>query len=623
MKQLLHKIKKLPSIYQNEGIKGLQWRTSIRLWGDPYQRLYHREYQQWYKKNGIHTLDMKKLKALSRSLSKQPLISILTPVYNTDHQSLKDCINSVLSQAYGHWELILVNDNSTNSEIIPILNSFLAQDKRIKVLHRTKNGHICVASNDALKMARGEWVALLDHDDVLWPNALYEVAKRINDHPSVKFIYSDEDKIAEDNVTHCDPFFKPDWSPHFMWSCNYITHFSVIKTSLVKKVGGFRKGTQGAQDWDLFLRVIKALDGYSQHPWNSKCQIQHISQVLYSWRKSESSTASEKHAVKAKTYAYDVQVTVLDDAISNVGGGKVNLTKYIGLYETVPKLKNLSSVAVIIPTKDNLKFLEKCLRSLEQSTYQNFQIYIVDTGSSDKVKSQYEDLTRLPIKTLTWNKPFNFSAVCNFAADRSKEDYLVFLNDDTECMTPDWIERMLAYAQRDEVGAVGCRLLYPSMLIQFNGLILGNEKGVVLGQKGFVSNYFRLADPRRNYGVASLILENIRDYSAITGACMMISRKKHDLIHGFDDKFKIAFNDVDYSLKLNQQYLFNIVIPQVQFVHHESISLGRPSEGKRDLKLFAIEISMMRKKWNKMLDSDSFFNSNLALKSGLPLPNQE
>ena len=310
----IKKILKALKIFFTQGPKGLIEKIKELKWQKYHNLSVNQQYQIWLKKNYPTKKDLEKQREESKKFKYQPKISLITPVYNPEKKHLIECIESVLNQSYSNWELCLVDDASTKKYVKKILNEYLKKDKRIKVKFRKKNGHICVASNDALEMAKGEYIGLLDHDDFLWPNALYEVVKLINQKPYAQFIYSDEDKLDYDGKTHTDPFFKPDWSPDYLRSINYITHFAVLKKSLVKKIGGFRSGTEGAQDWDLFLRASFWLEkniGHC-HPLDKKNPIQHISTVLYSWRKTKQSTASEKNIGKVKNYAYENQLKVLN-----------------------------------------------------------------------------------------------------------------------------------------------------------------------------------------------------------------------------------------------------------------------------------------------------------------------
>ena len=620
----LKKIIKALKILFTKGPKGVIEKIQELKWQNYHNLSINQQYQIWLKKNYPTKKELEKQNAESKKFKYQPKISLITPVYNPEKKHLVECIESVLNQSYPNWELCLVDDASTKKYVQEVLNNYSKKDKRIKVKFRDKNGHICVASNDALKMAKGEYIGLLDHDDFLWPNALYEVVKLINQKPHVQFIYSDEDKLDYDGKTHVDPFFKPDWSPDYLRSINYITHFTVLKKSLIEKIGGFRLGTEGAQDWDLFLRASFYLEkniGHC-HPLDKKNPIQHISTILYSWRKTLQSTASEKYASTVKNYAYKNQKKVLENDLKRRGyEGWVEPTKYLGLWRVRYKIIGNPLVSIIIPTKDKYEYISRCLNSIiKKTSYKNYELVIVDTGSTDKkVWQLYEKIKKIHQNTqvLNWQKSFNFSSVCNFGAEKSRGEYLLFLNNDTEIITPDWIEGMLEHGQRKEVGSVSVRLLYKNFKIQHNGLILGNEQNKILGEQGFVSSAFRLLNPRINYGLINLYFEPIKNYSALTAACLLIKKRLFYKLKKFDKQFEIAFNDIDLSLKINNDKKFNILNTEVFLIHHESISVNKPDSKNRNLFLFKEEIIKFKKKWKSFCYSDPFYNKNLTLRKGI------
>ncbi len=558
----------------------------------------NQQYQIWLDKNFPKERELNKQKLISNKFKYRPKISIITPVYNTQDKFLRECIESVLNQTYDNWELCLVDDASTKPSVKKILEEYRKKDKKIKVSYRKKNGHICRTSNDALKLASGEFIALLDHDDILWPNALFEVVKLLNGKPNTQFVYSDEDKLDEQG-NHIDPFFKPDWSPDYLRSINYITHFTLIKKELIDKVGGFRPNYEGAQDWDLFLRTTRELE-------KDVRAIQHLSTVLYSWRKSPDSTASEKYVKQVKSYAYKSQKKALEEDLKERGfTGKVLATEYLGLWRVKYDIIGNPLVSIIIPTKDQYQYISKCLSSiLQKTTYKNYEIIIVDTGSTDKkVFKLYEQMK----KVLYWHKQFNFAAVCNFAAKQSKGEYLLFLNNDTEIITPNWIESLLEHAQRKEIGAVGCKLLYPNNTIQHAGVIFNPKNkldGITLPDhafKGYTNGFDHNLFNSRIYGVSN--------YLAVTGACVMINKLKYFAASKLDEKFKIAFNDVDLCLKLFQQGYYNIYTPFSILTHHESISTKKPSDPKRNQALFEKELRLLYGKWKSLIDDDPFFNN--------------
>lgn len=537
-----------------------------------------------------------------QSFKDQPLISILCPTFNTCDVFLKNCIESVSGQSYENWELCIVDDASEGSRVREIIQDFASRDKRIKCIFRKERGHISLALNDALELASGEFVGFLDHDDFLWPNALYEVVKVIHKNSEIRFIYSDEDKISKTGV-HVDPFFKPNWSPHYLRSRNYIAHFALIERSLVCKAGGFRPGYEGAQDWDLFLQVTREIP--------ARC-IAHIPMILYSWRQSPQSTASQKPLRETKPYAYESQKKALEDDLKKRGlGGEVISCPGSDSWRIRYEILNEPLVSIIIPTKDQYSYLSKCLDSiLTMTSYQNFELVVIDTGSSHRaVHGLYEMMKYKHPKTKILDFPgeFNFSSVCNLGARESMGEYLLFLNNDTEVMSRDWLEGLLEYAQMPEAGAVGGLLFYPNQTIQHAGIILGIESG---------SSKMRLAGhayrrSRSRVGMRGMI-HGIRNCSAVTAACLMVKKEKYWEVGGMDERFQIAFNDIDFNLKLMEAGYYNIYTSYVQLVHHESVSLGKPGAEKRDLDKFRLEGELLRTKWQSLLEKDPFYNENLS-----------
>ena len=607
----IRKILKAIKILFTQGPKGVIEKIKEKIQQNYYNLTINQQYQFWLKKNYPTENDLKKQRKESKKFKYQPLISIITPVFNPEKKHLIECIESVINQSYETWELCLVDDASTQPYVKDILNKYKNLDGRIKVKFRQKNGHISQASNDALAMAKGEYIALLDHDDFLWPNALYEVVKLINKKPDTQFIYSDEDKLDYDGKTHVDPFFKPDWSPDYLRSINYITHFAVLKKSLVEAIGGFRLGTEGAQDWDLFLRATFWLEKNTNHchPLDPKNPIQHISTVLYSWRKTPQSTASEKHAEFVKNYAYKNQKKVLEDDLKRRGyQGRVEPTKYLGVWRVRYKIIGNPLVSIIIPTKDKFEYISRCLFSiLEKTTYKNYELVIVDTGSKDKkVWELYEKIKSRHQETqvLKWEKEFNFSSVCNFGAKKSRGEYLLFLNNDTEVLTPDWIEGMLEHAQRKEIGAVGCTLIYPDKKIQHLGGLLGIKGDPK--EIGIAGHAFRGIDIKT---FKHFDEKAIKNYSFCTAACLMLQIKKFKYIRGFNENFKVAFNDIDLNLKLIYKNEFNLVNPFSKLIHYESVSIGLPTSRKKEWKK---EIKLFLTKWNYIRKNDPFFNKNFT-----------
>lgn len=561
------------------------------------------QYAIWVKNHALREHDLIRQREQSKQFLYRPLISIITPTYNTPKTFLIDCIESVLAQTYDNWELCLADDASTHPHVVKILKSYSKKDIRIKVVWRKQNGHISEASNTALESAHGEFIALLDHDDVLWPNALFETVQLLKEYQDADFIYTDEDKLDLDGKTHVDPFFKPDWSPDYLRSINYITHFAVIRKSLAIKAGSFRKGYEGAQDWDLFLRTTQLTN-----------KVYHIPTILYSWRKSPFSTASEKHAERVKRYAYDAQKKAIADDIQRRGyTGNVVATSLDGVWRVQYDIFGNAKVSIIIPTKDAYGYITKCITSIQKkTTYKNYEILVIDTGSTDNSVLTFYKKLRLDkrIRILHWKKAFNFSAVCNYGAKMASGDYLLFLNNDTEVITLQWLEGMLEHAQRDWVGAVGAKLLYPDGTIQHLGGILGipgDDHEIGIAGHAFRGNFGEFLHHDRL---------SIKNYSFVTGACLMVSRKKFEHIGGFNEAFRIAWNDIDLCLRLYSELkLYNLVTPHVALIHHEAVTIKRPGEKGRDMAERKREIELFRSKWEGLRKRDPFYNANLSLKS--------
>lgn len=561
------------------------------------------DYMRWVMHNYPDALEIIETKEQTQDFSYKPLISILMPTYNTKHKYLRESIESVQSQIYENWQLCVVDDASPDSEVRKIIEEFSSSDKRIKHLFRANNGHIAAASNDALAMAEGEFIGLLDHDDLLWPNALFEVVKTLNQDPKVDFFYSDEDKVTNDRRDHQSPFLKPDWNPEFLESVNMVTHFAVMRTKLVNQIGGFNTKYNGAQDWDLFLRLSE-----------STKRIHHIPKVLYSWRMSETSTAA---ATDAKPYVRSAQQSALQASLKR-RGQKASVIRgmekdyWTVVYPVVGKPK----VSIIIPTKNHLKIAKRCIDSIfKMTTYKNFEIIIVDTGSvGKKIWKWYEKVAQSHrnLKVLKWpEQPFSYARSCNFGADNASGEYLLFLNDDTEVMTTNWIELMLGDAQRADIGAVGCKLYYP-------GGNLIQHAGVGIGLGGYAANLLSQI-PKDNLSFMQHLYANTRhEISAVTAACALVSKHKFEQAGKFDESLAVTYNDVDLCLKLNQKGWRNIYNPSIELIHHESLSLGRPGKDKkRDSIEFTEAKALFKHRWQDKIDHDPHLNPNLSRDNAL------
>ena len=524
----------------------------------------------------------------------EPKISIVVPVWNTPKKFLIDMIESVLNQTYSNWELCIVDGNSKEKHVKETLEHYTLKDKRIKVKYLKENKGIAGNSNEAIALATGEYIAFLDHDDVLAPFALYEVVRAINENEDVDFIYSDEDKITEDGLKRFDPFFKPDFSPDTLRSYNYICHLSVVKKALLNEAGWFREGYDGSQDYDLILRCTEKAK-----------KIVHIPKILYHWRISDNSVAQDP---KNKMYAYDAAKKALKDHLDRIGlKGKVSDGPFLGSYKIDYDISYHHKVSIIIPNKDHKEDLEKCITSIiNKSTYKNYEIIIVENNSKEKKTFEYYEYLQNKynnIVLLEWKDKFNYSAVNNFASKYANGDILLFLNNDTEVINENWIEEMLMYAQRKDVGAVGAKLYYPDDTIQHGGVILG-----IGGIAGHSHKFF----PRASFGYFRRLVV-VQNLSAVTGACLMMRKDVFNEVEGFDEGYPLAFSDVDICLKVREKGYLVVWTPYAELYHHESKSRGYEDTPEKQER-FKKEIELFKKKWGHILEKgDPYYNPNLTL----------
>ena len=550
------------------------------------------KYQQWLRKN-YPKPEFDKIKSQVLSLDYQPLISVIVPVYNSDRRFLQQAIESVIEQIYPNWELCLADDCSSKPYVKSVLEEYSQKDERIKVVYRSQNGHISEASNSALEIASGEYIALLDHDDLLAPHALFEVVKLLNQHPEADFIYTDEDKVDEQNV-HQDPFFKPDWCPDSFLARMYTCHLGVYRRSLVTEVGNFRVGFEGSQDYDLVLRVTEKTD-----------KIFHIPNVLYHWRIHSESTAGES---EAKPYAANAAQRAISEAIARrQEPGKVTTHPlFAGVYTVRYDIKDYKLVSIIIPTKDLADTLDVCLKSIfTKTTYPNYEVIVIDNGSTEaqtfKCFEYWQQQQPERFKCYTYDVPFNYSQINNYAVENAEGDYLLFLNNDTEVITPDWIEAMVEQAQRESIGAVGSLLLYPDDTVQHAGVVLG-----IGGVAGHSHKNFPATVP--GY-ISQLISTN--NYSAVTAACLMCRRDVFEEVGGFETKLAIAFNDVDFCLKIVSRGYRNIYLPHVVLYHYESKSRGYENTPAKQAR-FAKEVNYMKQTWQQLCYNDPCYSPHLT-----------
>lgn len=553
-------------------------------------------YQQWIAEN--ENWDINAIKAEIAEFNYQPVISILMPVYNVEEKWLAKCIESVQNQFYPNWELCMADDHSTDASVRPLLEKYAAKDSRIKLVFRSENGHISRATNSALEIASGEFTALLDNDDELAPIALYEVVKRLNRNSELDLIYSDEDKIDMAGKRF-DPAFKPDWSPDLLLGTNYISHLGVYRRSIMEKIGGFRVGYEGSQDYDLVLRFTEQTTAE---------RIAHIPQVLYYWRILPSSTAADQ---STKSYAFDAGLKAVQAAIERRGiKAKVSHAAGNGLYDVDYQVLAKELVSVIIPTRNGYDDVKRCLDSIiEKTTYPNYEIIMADNGSDQsEMQELYQNYQkqlgeRFVVESI--DIPFNYSRINNLAAKAAKGKYLLFLNNDTEVITPEWMTKMVSFAQFERIGCVGAKLYYPNNTIQHAGVILGMGGAAGHGHHTF---------PRGDFGYFGKLEINV-DYLAVTAACLMIRAEDFAEVGGFNEELTVAFNDVDLCLKEYKKGHNNVWLHGVELYHFESQSRGYENTPEKQAR-FEKETKYMEETWTEYIENDPYYNPNLTRVGG-------
>ncbi|ARR62878.1 MULTISPECIES: glycosyltransferase family 2 protein [Enterobacteriaceae] len=553
-------------------------------------------YEEWIETVELPSLPgNKEVSLMLASMTHPPVISIVIPVYNPAEIYLRACLDSVLAQSYPHWELCIADDRSPKEHVQRVLREYEAKDSRIKVVYRKHNGHISAASNSALEIAKGDFVALLDHDDVLPEHAMLFMAQAICEQPHTQILYSDEDKINA-RGERFDPHFKSDWNPDLFFSQNYVSHLGVYRRSLLQQIGGFRLGVEGSQDQDLLLRCL---------PHVAAEQIVHIPRVLYHWRTIEGSTAL---ASGEKSYTTEAGIKALRDYFSKQ---QPEVTVEAGLVPNTYRVRYPISepaplVSLLIPTRDRRALTETAVRSIvDCSTYTHFEILILDNGSVEQetldffAQIQQEDSR---VRVLRYDHPFNYSAINNFGVRHAKGAIIGLVNNDIEVINPDWLTEMVSHCMRPEIGCVGAKLYYSNDTIQHGGVILGI---------GGVAGHSHKQYPRHHPGYFSRLLLT-QNLSAVTAACLLIRKNIYEEVAGLDEEnLHVAFNDVDFCLKVREAGYRNLWTPYAELYHYESISRGAEDSPEK-LARFAREVNFMKSKWGKHLELDPFYSPNLT-----------
>ncbi|MFZ0916832.1 MAG: glycosyltransferase [Candidatus Udaeobacter sp.] len=537
------------------------------------------EYHKWLQRHQATACNLDRMRHETHAFGYLPLVSIITPVFNTPVRWLRECVASVLAQTYEKWELILIDDHSTESETLRCLAELAASDPRIILAKDEKKRGISAASNRGLALAQGDWVALLDHDDLIEPDALFQNIKWLQDHPNTDLIYSDEDKLTEQGFD--SPIFKPDWSPDYFLSCNYVCHLTLVRRELLKQVGGFRTEFDGAQDYDLFLRVTEQTD-----------RIAHIPRVLYHWRRSVTSTADSIRGKPKMLEAGRLALEAHLERRQQPGHVAVDWRTY--LYWVKRELTETKKISIIVPVLDRVDLLARCIDSLTSKTnYAPYEIVVVANDSQSEDARAY--FSRFKHRLLHYSGPFNSSAINNFAVKQTDSPWLLFLSCHIEVFDSDWLIMMAEHVQRPEVGAVGPRLLYPDDTVQHAGTVLG---------VGGIAEYAFHGLPAEAPGVCRQ-LQATRNYSAVTGACLLTRRDVFEEMRGFDEQcLPVSFSDVDLCLKMRRAGYLIVYTPFAKLYHHQPKLRCQPVEPP--------EANIMRERWPEALERDPYYNPNLS-----------
>ncbi len=600
-------LKKLSPYTIQKGFRYLKHYGPKEFWIRLHERFEPEEvpYGPWYQ---AYVPDQETLEAQKKhKFDYRPLISIAVPAYQTPVEFLKQMIESLISQTYPEWELCIANASPDNEEMQRVLADYSAKDSRVRFCNLKENLGIAENTNRAFSMAKGEFMGLLDHDDLLAPNALYEIVQALQDHPQADALYTDEDKVTTELDEHFQPHLKPDFNLDLLRSNNYICHFFVVRRSIVEKAGGFRKEFDGAQDYDFIFRCTE----------NAR-EVLHVPEILYHWRTHKASTADNP---ASKMYAFEAGKRAIEANLERTGTkGVVSHTQDLGFYRVKYPVQGKPLVSVIIPNKDEKETLQTCMEMLNNNTsYQNFEIIIIENNSTtDEIFRYYKELSKDPrIHLLRWGKEFNYSAINNFGVAHAKGEYLLFLNNDVKSINPDWMEEMLGACQRPEVGGVGAKLIYPDNTIQ--------HAGCVVGMGGIAGHMFvdMPADRTGYLHKASLL----QDMSAVTAACLMMKKEVFEEAGGFTEDLAVAFNDVDLCLKVRKNNHLIVYDPYAKLYHMESKTRGA-EDSKEKVRRFQTEIEYMRCHWLDILkNGDPYYNKNLSLTkwnySLKPIPGME
>lgn len=588
--ETLQDTEKNKELIREKGIK--EFVSYVKCQLDPF----YADYTMWVKNQRVGRSVLKRQS--EKRWKYEPKISIVIPLYNTPLKYLKELMDSLVKQSYRNIEICLA-DGSTKDEVGKYIKRHYGNDTRVLYQRLKENKGISWNTNQAIAMASGDFIMLSDHDDVLELNAVYEIIKAINTDPKkVDIVYTDEDKVTMDGKQYFEPNFKPEFNLDFFRSSNYICHIFVVRKSVLEQAGLFQSEYDGAQDFDLILRCTEKAN-----------IIKHVPKVLYHWRSHPASTAENPDS---KMYAFEAGRKALQEHYNRLGiKAQAYRTDVFGRYRTEYELLDNPLISIIIPNKDHVDDLDKCLKSIYAvSTYNHFEIVVVENNSTEEETFRYYEQIQSVhdnVRVITWKEGFNYAAIHNFAVPYCKGEYLLLLNNDTSIITPDWMEQMLQYAQREDVGAVGAKLYFPDDTVQHAGVIIG---------LGGVAGHIFSGTPKVEFGYQARLI-SAQDLSAVTAACMMMPKSVYEAAGGFDERFRVAFNDVDLCMKIRALDKKIVFTPYAELYHYESKSRGKEEETASKMERFQQEVSLFRKKWPEILkNGDPYYSIHLTLDNG-------
>lgn len=577
--------------YKNNGLMAFVHRAFDKVFKESQTtNVQKKSYVQWMKYNDMTEQELAKQRDVKFDV--EHTFSIVVPLFNTPIHFLEAMISSVQKQTYAKWQLCLA-DGSNNDNLKNYFQNHYQNDDKICYKKLEKNGGISDNTNAAIAMATGDYIVLGDHDDVFAENALFELMQVISDNTDVEVIYSDEDKIDMKGSTRFDPYFKSDFNIDLLCSNNYICHLFCVKKSVVEQIGGFRKEFDGAQDHDFFLRCVEQAK-----------TVYHIPKILYHWRSHMNSTAGNP---ESKMYAFENGKKAVKEHFDRIGVEvEMEDGDDFGFYHAKHIVQGNPMVSILIPNKDHIDDLEKCLSSIDKNTYENYEVIIIENNSTEKETFSYYDVIQEKhknCKVVYWDADFNYSEINNFGARFAQGEYLLFLNNDIEAINPDWLERMLGFCQREDVGIVGAKLLYPDNSIQHAGVILGF--GGIAGHA-----FIGLSEKEtKAFGRANVA----QDYTAVTAACMMTPKAVFDEVKGFEERLCVAFNDIDFCMKVRSTGRLIVYNPTAKLYHYESKSRGLEDTPEKQQR-FQNEINTFQERWGTELAAgDPYYNKNLTL----------